>query len=485
VPDAARQSKGLPLVNLVSLEPQEQVTGLIAVRDFKYDGAYLILATRQGKIKKTPLSDYSSVRSTGIIALNLEPGDELAAARLSHGNGDVMVATRKGQAIRFAEQQVRPMGRATAGVAAIKLRKGDEVVGMDVIRPDSKASLLIVTTKGIGKRTRIAEFPRQGRAGGGVKALTIVPRGGDIAVARVVNPDDDLVVISTNGQVIRMFTDGIPHKGRPAQGVAIMSTREGDQIASIARIPRTDRSGKMIGDDDLEVLSEEDLESDAAETRAAAVKEAEAIVKMPKLTATVSKNGKAVKSDGASPAPKAKPQPAKASPKAAKAPTPITSKRLSASADGKKSPALARASTTAKAKVAPKEPTPITSKKAPTAASVAKAPAKSAAKASTTGKKAPAASTSTPAAATKVAPTASAKKPVGATKGISAAAPNATTKPATRPVNSKQSLAKPAAKAAAKSAAKQKTATPATKPAPKLAPKAATKPTEKPRSRIK
>ncbi|MBF6612877.1 MAG: DNA gyrase subunit A [Chloroflexi bacterium] len=284
VPDAVRQSKGLPLVNLVSLEPQEQVTGLIAVRDFKVDGKYLVLATREGKIKKTPLQDYSSVRSTGIIALNLEPGDELAASRLSQGNGDILVATRKGQAIRFAESQVRPMGRATAGVSAIRLAKGDYVIAMDVVRPDSQSSLLIVTERGIGKRTHIPEFPRQGRAGGGVRALTIVPRGGLVVSARVVNPDDDLVVISTNGQVIRMFADDIPHKGRPAQGVAVMNMREGDDVASIARIPRTDKTGKMLSDDQLEVLSEEGVDEGAA---AAAHEEssAEAIARLPKIVA--------------------------------------------------------------------------------------------------------------------------------------------------------------------------------------------------------
>ncbi|MEO8286717.1 MAG: DNA gyrase subunit A [Chloroflexota bacterium] len=266
VPDTSRQAKGLPLVNLVSLEPNEMVTGLIAIRDFKgdgADGAYLVLATRLGKIKKTPLSDYGAVRSTGIIALNLEPDDELAAARLSRGNGDILVATRDGQAIRFSEKEVRPMGRATAGVGAIKLRKGDEVVGMDVIHPDSNASLLVVTTKGLGKRTNLKDFPRQGRAGGGVRAITLIPKSGHIAVARVVSPDDDLVVISTNGQVIRMFTDGIPHKGRPAQGVAVMNMRENDSVASIARIPRTDKTGKMISDEELEVLSEDEIAAGA------------------------------------------------------------------------------------------------------------------------------------------------------------------------------------------------------------------------------
>ena len=260
VPDATRQAKGLPLVNLVSLEPNELVTGLIAIRDFKSDGDYLVLATKQGKIKKTPLSDYSSVRSTGIIALNLEPGDELAAARLSHGDGDIIVATRKGQAIRFAEKLVRPMGRATAGVAAIRLAKNDYVIGMDSIRTNSVASMLVVTTKGMGKRTQLKDYPRQGRAGGGVRSITIIPKGGPVAIARVVNPDDDLVVISTNGQVIRIFAADIPHKGRPAQGVAVMNMREGDEVASIARIPRTDKSGKMLGDDDLEVLSEDEIE---------------------------------------------------------------------------------------------------------------------------------------------------------------------------------------------------------------------------------
>ena len=154
------------------------------------------------------------MRSNGIIALNLETSDELAASRLSHGNDDIIVATRKGQAIRFSEKQVRPMGRATTGVAAIRLGKGDDVVAIDVVTP-TRDLALIVTSKGIGKRTHVEEFPRQGRAGGGVRAITVIDKGGPIRVARVVNPDDDLVVISTNGQVIRMFADDINVQAAP------------------------------------------------------------------------------------------------------------------------------------------------------------------------------------------------------------------------------------------------------------------------------
>jgi DNA gyrase subunit A len=263
IPDAARQSKGLPLVNLVSLEPNEQVTGLISVRDFENDGAYLVFATRQGKIKKTPLRDYSSVRSNGIIALNLEEGDELASTRLSHGTNDILVATRLGQSIRFSEKQVRSMGRATAGVGAIRLRPKDTVVSMDVVNPDTKASLLVLTTKGLGKRTPISHFPKQGRAGGGVRAITLVAKSGEVIVSRVVYGNDDLVVISTQGQVIRIFAESIPYKGRPAQGVNVMSLRGDDEVASIALIPRTSDTGKILGDAELEVLTEEVILDDS------------------------------------------------------------------------------------------------------------------------------------------------------------------------------------------------------------------------------
>jgi DNA gyrase subunit A len=247
VPDASRTAKGLPLVNLINLQPNERVTGLIAVPNFDV-AEYLIMATKQGKIKRTALSAYSNVRSTGIIALSLEDGDELAGSRLSHGHGEILLVTRKGQGIRFREEDVRAMGRDATGVNAIRLDPGDEVVGFDLAAPG--CDLLIVCEKGIGKRTPVEEYPLQGRAGGGVKAITLGSKGGGtIVVARMVHPEDDLVVISDKGLVIRMFVEDIPQLRRPAQGVAVMSMRDGDSVASLARIPRdTDKAGQLQAD---------------------------------------------------------------------------------------------------------------------------------------------------------------------------------------------------------------------------------------------
>jgi DNA gyrase subunit A len=234
VPDATRQAKGLPLVNLINLQPNEVVTTMVAVADF--DAAkYLVMATKQGKIKRTPLESYSRVLSSGIIALNLEEGDELAGARLTDGNGTLIVVTRHGQGIRFKEEDVRPMGRDATGVNAIRLDPNDYVIGFDVVEPDRH--LLVVSDRGMGKRTPLDEFPVQGRAGGGVRAMALTDRSGLVAVARVVHPDDDLVVISNKGLVIRMFASAVNVLRRPAQGVTVMNMRGSDGVASIARIP--------------------------------------------------------------------------------------------------------------------------------------------------------------------------------------------------------------------------------------------------------
>lgn len=234
VPDASRQAKGLPLVNLINLQPNELVTSLVSLPEQVGNG-YLVMATKQGKIKRTPLQAYSRVLSSGIIALNLEDGDELAGARITPGESTLIMITRNGEGIRFPEEEVRPMGRDATGVNAIRLDNGDYVIGFDAVVSD--CHLLVVTDSGMGKRTPLDEFPVHHRAGGGVRAIALTEKSGKVAVARVVHPEDDLVVISNKGLVIRMFAADISEQRRPAQGVMVMKMKEKDGVASIARIP--------------------------------------------------------------------------------------------------------------------------------------------------------------------------------------------------------------------------------------------------------
>lgn len=233
VPDASRTAKGLPLINLISIDQNELVTKAIAVDDFT-KAEFLVMATRQGRIKRTALEDYASVRSSGIIAMLLEEGDQVAGVRLTNGKEDIIMVTEQGQGIRFSEDQVRPMGRATTGVNGIKLRNKDAIVAMDVTSPD--ADLLVITSAGFGKRTSIKDYPVQGRAGGGVIAINLVKGMGIVAAARLVKATDDLMIISEHGLVIRLMADSISRQGRNTRGVSLMNMREGDRVASIACI---------------------------------------------------------------------------------------------------------------------------------------------------------------------------------------------------------------------------------------------------------
>jgi len=249
VPDASRTAKGLPLVNLINLQPNELVTSMVSVRDFDTT-TFLTMVTKQGKIKRTPLDAYGRVLSSGIIALNLEDGDELAATRLTFGKGQFIVVTRHGQAIRFKEEEVRPMGRDTTGVNAIRLDPKDYVVGFDVVVP--VCHLLLISDNGVGKRTDCTDFPLQGRAGGGVRAMNLTDRTGLLAVARVVHPEDDLVVISNKGLVIRLFAADVKELSRTAMGVNVMNMRDKDGVASIARVPADGESGTSSGAQQLD-----------------------------------------------------------------------------------------------------------------------------------------------------------------------------------------------------------------------------------------
>jgi DNA gyrase subunit A len=227
VPDAGRAAKGLPLVNLISLEPNEQITSVMPVSSF--DGEYLVMATVKGKIKRTLLSEYAAVRSNGLIAIGLEDGDSLRWVRMSQGDEDLLLTSRSGQTIRFKQAQVRSMGRPAAGVTGIALGKDDEVVGMDLVQPG--AELLVVTCKGQGKRTMLDDYPVKGRATSGV--ITMKLRGDDrIVVARVVNNSDTLTFITRNGIVIRLAASSISSLGRSTQGVRVINLNPGDEVAA-------------------------------------------------------------------------------------------------------------------------------------------------------------------------------------------------------------------------------------------------------------
>ncbi len=234
VPDSGRTAKGLPLINLVAITQNEQVTSVLPVTSFA-NSEYLIMATRNGKIKRTNLSEYAAVRSNGLIAIKLEGNDELSFVWETAGKGDVILTTAEGKTIRFREDEVRPMGRDTVGVNAIRLvNESDYVVGMDIVLPD--ADLFIITSGGIGKRTPLDEFPTHGRYGQGVIAMRLTPKTGRIIATRVIKDNDEIMLMTTSGMVTRIAAHDVSRQGRSTQGVMVMTFKEGkgDSVASVA-----------------------------------------------------------------------------------------------------------------------------------------------------------------------------------------------------------------------------------------------------------
>lgn len=235
IPDAGREAKGIPLNNLIALDRGEAVTASVAVPDFRR-AEHLTMVTRRGRIKRTLLSEFESVRPSGLIAIVLDENDELRWVRPTHGNEEIILVTERGRAILFSEEDVRPMGRAAAGVWAIKLGEGDLVSGMDIVQPG--ADLLIVTANGYGKRTALTDYRRQNRYGSGLITLAskCLAKTGPITDARVVGEDDEVTLISADGQVLRTHVKNISHRGRAARGTVVMNLREQDRLVGIARL---------------------------------------------------------------------------------------------------------------------------------------------------------------------------------------------------------------------------------------------------------
>jgi DNA gyrase subunit A len=233
IPEASRQARGMAIVNLLQFMPQERVTAVIPVSNVQED-SYLFFATRQGFVKKTSLGEFANIRRGGLIALSLEDGDELVGAHLTTKGQEILLVTTFGQSIRFQQEDVRTMGRNARGVRGINLRPGDQLVAMDAVRQN--ADVLVVTENGFGKRTPIEEYRIQTRGGKGIKTLNINEKNGSIVSMKLVDEENELMVITAHGIMIRIQVGEISRYGRAAQGVKIMSLADGDQVVSVAKI---------------------------------------------------------------------------------------------------------------------------------------------------------------------------------------------------------------------------------------------------------
>ena len=242
VPEGSRTSRGKGIMNLLEISPEEKILSILTLSKEKIESGsgYLVMATKNGIIKKTPLRDFENVRRTGLAAINLKEGDQLCSVRESSGNDEIILVTKLGQSIRFKESEIRPMGRQAAGIKGIRLRKGDEVIEMEVIRSlkggqkidQEKRCLLVLTENGFGKKTGLEEYRRQRRGGSGIKTAKITKKTGNLVKAQLLTQEEELIVISQKGQVLKTKINSVPETSRATQGVRIIKLKEGDKVAS-------------------------------------------------------------------------------------------------------------------------------------------------------------------------------------------------------------------------------------------------------------
>src|SRR5436190_2167245 len=245
IPQAARAARGKPIISCIAMKPDERLASLVPVREFSED-QYLLFATKQGVVKKTRLSEFGNPRSVGIRAINIEKGDELIDVQVTDGRNDIVLATHHGMSIRFHEKDVRDMGRTATGVKGIELDKKDQVIDMVVVR--RKSTLLTVTEKGMGKRSELDEYRVQHRGGRGIITLKRADKTGNIVALKEVLPDDELMMITKKGIMIRVPVEGIRISGRNTQGVKIMNLAPGDLVVDVARVVKEDEADDGEGD---------------------------------------------------------------------------------------------------------------------------------------------------------------------------------------------------------------------------------------------
>jgi DNA gyrase subunit A len=269
VPQSSLVAKGTAAVNLLNLHPEERITAVIKQgTEAEAAGGYLFMATTKGTIKKTSLKDYENIRTNGLITIKLDDGDELRFVQGTTGKDEIIISTSAGQAVRFNEDEVRPMGRAARGVRGVKLRPNDTVVGMDVVRDSKNQKLIVISTKGYGKLTNVTNFPPHKRGGVGVKVAAITSKTGPIAAVHTLDPEaKEIIMMSTGGQAIRVGVKDIPTLGRATQGVRIMKLNDNDAVASIGIIPKEEEA-----DGDAEAPASDKAPETASETASEASK---------------------------------------------------------------------------------------------------------------------------------------------------------------------------------------------------------------------
>jgi DNA gyrase subunit A len=250
VPATGLSAKGIAIVNLLQLQPEEMVSAVINVSKQEKGGGNLMMCTIRGVVKKTPFEQYQNVRSSGLIAINLDDGDELKWIRMTDGDNEVVISTAQGQAIRFHEKDVRPMGRVSRGVRGIRLRAGDDVIGMDIVEKNS--SIFVISQYGYGKRTKVAQFTAHARGGVGIRSAVTNSKTGKLIGVKTLSEDDgqEVIVVSSQGQTIRLGLKGIPLLGRATQGVRIMRLNDKDEVVSLALVDKADEP------DDYEIEEE-------------------------------------------------------------------------------------------------------------------------------------------------------------------------------------------------------------------------------------
>ena len=260
IPQAGRASKGKPIVNLINVNPDTQIKAMVPVREFS-ETQFLLFCTRNGTVKKSALSQYSNVRATGIKAIKIEQDDELIDVQVTSGTNDIVLATKHGLSVRFHEQDVREMGRDTTGVKGIELRKDDSLVGMVVIKRE--ATILVVTEKGLGKCSHIDDYRVQKRGGKGIITVNRTEKTGDVVGVMEVLPQDEIMLMTRLGVIIRSSVAQIRVTGRIAQGVRLVNLDEGDVLTAVARVIPEDDEGDQAGDDSAVLTGEESAISDS------------------------------------------------------------------------------------------------------------------------------------------------------------------------------------------------------------------------------